>query len=150
MNRLVSQVAKEKPYFQDRIEPIDFYRVFVVQPQRGFSRLQAQSGASLISGFHRRFEPTQVARANPGVDMHSMLSFIIPAAKKSQIRTDLERLNISRETLFPGLADTAEAIKRRHGIGEDYFTRQYIPGRFSSGMTLSGLEALEPPPSTGV
>lgn len=140
MNRLVGQVAREKPYFQDRIEPIDFYRVFVVEPQRGFSRLQSQAGSSLISGFHRRFEPRQIAEATPGVDVYSMLSLVIPATKKREVREELERLNISRETLFPGLADTAEAIKRRYGISGRASSNADEMRQWASQRTLSDLQ----------
>ena len=91
--------------------------MIVVEPKADFHRLLTQGGASLISGYHQRFEPNVIGQLTPGVEAYKMISFIIPADKKRQIRRELERNNISRETLYPGLAETAEAIKRRYGIG---------------------------------
>ena len=53
---LYQYIKQEKPYFEERISPGDFYRVFVVEPQQSSERLRAQSGAFLISAFHKRFE----------------------------------------------------------------------------------------------
>ena len=57
MLRLNQFIKQEKPYFEDRMEPRDLYRVFVVEPRQTFDRIRAQSGAFLISAFHERFEP---------------------------------------------------------------------------------------------
>ena len=56
MRRLYHLIRQEKPFFEKRIDPRDFFRVFVVEPQQSFERVRAQSGAFLISAFHERFE----------------------------------------------------------------------------------------------
>ena len=54
--RLYSIVRQESPYFEEKIDLRDLFRILVVEPQRMFDRLKAQSGAFLISAFHERFE----------------------------------------------------------------------------------------------
>ena len=60
LRRFLHFIRREKPYFEPNIDPRDFFRVFVVEPKRSFARIRAQSGAFLISAFHRRFERDQV------------------------------------------------------------------------------------------
>ena len=62
MGRLYHFIHEEKPYFKIRIDPRDFFRVFVVEPQQSFERIRAQSGAFLISAFHERFERDEIRK----------------------------------------------------------------------------------------
>ena len=62
--RLYSNIRRERPYFEERIDIRDFYRVLVIEPERMFERIRAQSGAFLISAFHERFERHQVLGLN--------------------------------------------------------------------------------------
>ena len=64
MRRLYHLIRQEKPFFEERIDPRDFYRVFVVEPQQAFARIRAQSGAFLISAFHERFETREILKWN--------------------------------------------------------------------------------------
>ena len=45
MGRLYHFIHEEKPYFKERVDPRDFFRVFVVEPQQSFERIRAQSGS---------------------------------------------------------------------------------------------------------
>ena len=65
ITRLRHFIAREKPYFEDRFDIRDFFKVFVAEPQRSFPRIQAQSGAFLISAFHERFEADEILKINP-------------------------------------------------------------------------------------
>ena len=56
MRRLYHEIRAEKPGFEQRIDPRDFYRILVVEPRRTSERLRAQSGAFVLSAFHVRFE----------------------------------------------------------------------------------------------
>ena len=47
---LYTIIRQERPYFEERVDIRDLFRVFVVEPQRSFERLRAQSGAFLLSG----------------------------------------------------------------------------------------------------
>ena len=54
--KLYALIRQERPYFEERLDIRDLFRVFVIEPQRMFERIRAQSGAFLISAFHERFE----------------------------------------------------------------------------------------------
>ena len=114
MGRLYHLIRQEKPHFQERINPRDFYRVFVVEPQMSFERVRAQSGAFLLSAFHERFERSEVLGRNPGVGIYGHSVIEVPVEKKQDILRDLRLLNVTRETLFPSLDETAKAITDRH------------------------------------
>ena len=117
MRRLYRLIRQEKPDFEELIDPRDFLRVLVVEPQRSFERVRAQSGAFLVSAFHERFERCEVLNYNSLIPIydHSMLE--VPSANKQQIVNELRVLNISRETLYPGLEETANAVTQR-AIGD--------------------------------
>ena len=119
MNRLLQLIRTEKPYFDARIDPSDFFRVIIVKPQHSPERIEAQSGAFLASVFHESFERPSIlsrveeAEARDWTDKiavygHHLLT--IPGEDKGPITDDLNRLNITRETLFPGLDESAEAV----------------------------------------
>ena len=50
-NRLYANIRNESPNFEERIDLRDFFRVFVVEPQRMFERLRAQSARSSCPPF---------------------------------------------------------------------------------------------------
>ena len=110
MDRLYHLVRQEKPHFENRIDPRDFYRVFVVEPQQSFERIRAQSGAFLISAFHERFERGEVRRWNSEIPIYRHIALEVPEESKQDISAELSLLNITRETLFPGLDEAAKAI----------------------------------------
>ena len=110
LTRLYHLVGLEKPHFQRRMDPRDLFRVFIVEPQLGMERLRAQAGAFLISAFHERFESSQILRWNKSIPTYEHHVLTIPPGRKPQIIEELSLLNVTRETLFPGLDETARAI----------------------------------------
>ena len=54
LSRLYDFIRHEKPSFQEKIDPKDLFRVFVVEPQRSFERLRVQSGAFSHIGLSRK------------------------------------------------------------------------------------------------
>lgn len=114
MGRLYHFIREEKPYFKERIDPRDFFRVFVVEPQQSFERIRAQSGAFLISAFHERFERNKIRKCNAGTPLYGQFILRVPHVYKKKILKELRLLNITRETLFPGLDEAARAITRRY------------------------------------
>lgn len=114
MGRLYHFIREEKPYFKERIDPRDFFRVFVVEPQQSFERIRAQSGAFLISAFHERFERDEIRKCNAGAPVYGHFMLKVPEVRKEPILKELRLLNITRETLFPGLDEAARAITRRY------------------------------------
>ncbi|MDE2843838.1 MAG: pentapeptide repeat-containing protein [Chloroflexota bacterium] len=112
--RLYQMIQQEKPFFDERIDQRDLYKVFVVEPQQSSERIRAQSGAFLVSAFHERFERPQILEQNPGIPVYEYYSLVIPGDSKSSIMADLQLLQITRENLFPGLDSSARAVTDDH------------------------------------
>lgn len=110
LRHLLQLIRTEKPQFEDRIDFEDLYNVFVIEPQQSDERIRAQSGAFLASVFHRRFEREEVLRWNPNIPVYAHHTANVPAASKEYILKELRLLNITRETMFPGLDESARAI----------------------------------------
>ena len=109
--RLYQGIRQEKPYFDERIDIRDLYKVFVVEPQRFPERIRAQSGAFLASAFHDKFEPEEIRHWNERIPVYSHYKLTIPSDCKEDIIDELRLLNITEETLFPGLDSAAAAVK---------------------------------------
>lgn len=114
INRLYNYIRREKPYFRERIDVRDFFRVFVVEPQQSFERIRAQSGAFLISAFHERFEADEILGKASNTPVYHHYRLTVPVDRKEGILEELEFLNVNREVLFPGLDEAAAAIVKRN------------------------------------
>ena len=112
-HHLYYSIRQEKPSFEQRIDPRDLFRVFIVEPQRMFERIRAQSGAFIISAFHERFERDEVLKWNKDIPIYSHFVLNVPRAKKEALLEDLRLLNVTRETLFPSVDEAATAITKR-------------------------------------
>ena len=114
MGRLYHYIRQEKPHFKERINVRDFFRAFVIEPQQSFERIRVQSGAFLISAFHKRFEPEEIREFNKDTPVYHHYKVTVPADSKDKILDKLKFLNITREVLFPGLDEAAEAVMKRY------------------------------------
>ncbi len=114
MRRLYDLIRQEKPSFEGKIDPRDFYRVFIVEPQQSFARIRAQAGAFLISAFHERFERSEVLEWNPGIPIYAHATLEVLDEHKQHIMDELRLLNITRESLFPSLDQAAESVTKDH------------------------------------
>ena len=115
MGRLYHFIRQEKPHFEERLNHGDLFRVFVVEPQQSFERIRAQSGAFLISVFHERFERSEILQLNPDIPVYDHYTLTVSGeSKKDDIMKDLRLLNITRESLFPGLDEAAKAVTQRY------------------------------------
>ena len=110
MDRLYHFIGQEKPYFMKKVDPRDLFRVFVVEPQRSFERIRAQSGAFLISAFHERFERDKILKRNADIPVYDYYTLTVPGKSKECIMDELRLLNITPESLFPGLDEAANAV----------------------------------------
>ena len=113
MGRLYRLIRQERPDFEERIDPRDFFRVFVVEPQQSVERVRAQSGAFLVSAFHERLERSAILDWNPMTPVYDYSTLEIPNEYKHNLLNELRLLNISRETLFPGLDEAAKTVTQR-------------------------------------
>ena len=110
MGRLYHFIRHEKPYFLKKIDPRNLFQVFVVEPKRAFERIKAQSGAFLISAFHKRFERDEILKCNPGIPVYDHYMLKVADKCKEDLMDELSLLNITRESLFPGLDEAAKAV----------------------------------------
>ena len=114
MEKLCQLIQEEKPGFVQRIELPDLFRVFLVEPQYSSERIRAQAGAVLASAYHDRFERMHVEKVqNMNVYRHYTLS-IPPKENKKRFLDDLRLLNVTRQTLFPGIDESAKEIEQRY------------------------------------
>ena len=111
---LYQHIQQEKPYFSERIDPRDLYRVFVVEPQQSLERIRAQSGAFLLSAFHKRFERKEILDKTPGIPIYAHYMLTVPVRRKNTIKDELQLVNITQETLYPGLEESAQAVMARY------------------------------------
>lgn len=114
LGRLYNFIWHEKPSFQERIDPRDLFRVFVVEPQRSFERIRAQSGAFLISAFHERFERDEILKWDDEMPVYDHYMLTVSGESKKYIMDELRLLNITHESLFPGLDEAAKAVIQRY------------------------------------
>ena len=127
MRFLCQLIRQEKPYFEERIDQRDLYRVFVVEPQQFSERIRAQSGAFLVSAFHKRFEREEILKVNDGIPVYAHYRLTIPEDCKEEIIDGLRVLNITRDSLFPGLDSSAKAVTDSH----DALLDDFPPPRWS-------------------
>ena len=114
MRHLYQLIREEKPFFEERIDIGDFFSAFVVEPQQSSERIRAQSGAFLASAFHRRFERDEILRHNDQIPVYAHYTPTIPAVSKGALSEELRLMSITRETLFPGLDESASAVTRAY------------------------------------
>ena len=124
LRNLYQLIRAEKPYFEERIAIRDLFRVFIIEPQQSSERIRAQAGAFLSSAYHQRFEREEILNLNDRIPVYAHYTPTIPAESESKqaILRELRLLNITRETLFPSLDESAKAITdsyRRRLAGGD-------------------------------
>ena len=111
---LYNIIRQERPYFEERIDIRDLFRVFVVEPQRSFERLRAQSGGFLLSAFHERYERNEILRWNQHIPVYSHSVLTLPHGQKESALRELHLLNVTRETLFPSVDEAASAVTQQY------------------------------------
>ena len=106
--------VKRNRIFLEKIDLRDLFRVFVVEPQQLFERIRMQSSAFLISAFHERFERDEILNQNANIPVYNYYTRKVPFGSKQDIMEELRLLNITRESLFPGLDEAAKAVRQRY------------------------------------
>jgi hypothetical protein len=103
--RLVQFIKKEKPYFDNRIDPITLFSVFAVLPKQSNSRISAQSGAFFLFGLSRLSSD----KVNERLSKEVQIAF----EKKASLMEELSAIGINSSTVYPELDKIAEAISER-------------------------------------
>ncbi len=114
--RLIQLIQIEKPYFEDRINKDDLRRVFIVEPQHSSQRIRAQESAYIVSARHLRFEPEEVnpSGSTPKIDLYRHYTLTVPDERKPGLLKTLKNLGFTRERLFPGLVESAQAVNQEY------------------------------------
>ena len=123
MRILYELIRQEKPYFEERIDPRDLLKIFVVEPKQSFQRVRAQAGAFLISAFHERFERHEFLKSNPDTPIYDHLTRIVPRYNKENLLEELSLLDFTRETLFPSLDEAANAVIERYSTPSGFHSQ---------------------------
>lgn len=103
VRRLVQFVKHEKPFFENKIKPLDLYSYFVLLPTLQTERVASQSGAFLASGILSSFRNSAKIRVE---------NLIIPSGAKRGLLAELDSLGVNRRTLFPDLENAAYYIAK--------------------------------------
>ena len=98
VKRLLHEVKKEKPAFENIINPEDLLKNYFLFPKKDNPRIIRQSGAFIIHGLQ-----------NSKVECFNKI--IIPKDSKDAILRQLKCFGISKATLHPELYKVAEYIK---------------------------------------
>lgn len=106
VRRLVQFIREEKPYFEQRIDPIDLYGEIAVIPKKSNSRIVAQSGAFILFGLDQQLPVP--------VPTFQKQSISVPSEEKRPMLADLEAVGISEHTVFPELDRIASGISKRY------------------------------------
>jgi len=118
VKRLQHFIAREKPYFDVRYRPKDFFKVLFVEPRRTFPRIRAQSGAVMLSANYRSFENrgsdpvVEPPRTMPSMPSFEHATIFVSHDNKGSIRRTLIDMNVNEHTIITGLDATAQEVKR--------------------------------------
>ncbi|WP_285412854.1 FRG domain-containing protein [Pseudomonas sp. lyk4-40-TSB-59a] len=112
VKRLMQFVRVEKPYFLDKINPLDLFRYYFVYPSKNNRRVIAQSGAFIAAGLLQYHSLEQSVGLK-----HKKI--IIPYRFKKNIVAQLDALNINSRTMFPEVEFTSKYIKKKWAIDLD-------------------------------
>ncbi len=97
--RLVQFIKEEKPYFENRIVPVDLLRITAVIPKQSNLRIAAQSGAFFLFGLADTNKTSLVTSCIKEVE-------IAPEKKKSLLE-ELDAIGVNQSTVYPELDKVA-------------------------------------------
>ena len=87
-------------------------RIFAVEPAQYPERVYAQSGAVITSGFCTGYDEITYSMGRD--EMEPPTKFRVPKECKNDILEELNILQVTEKTLFPGLDTSAKAIAQRY------------------------------------
>jgi hypothetical protein len=114
IKRLLHEIKKEKPAFENIINPKDILTNYFFLPRKTNARIIRQSGAFLIFGLKDREIGDQFSTINEGNSQSYKI--IIDKDSKKSIIDQLMVFGISKATLHPELYKVAEFIKEKYHL----------------------------------
>ncbi|MGA3699379.1 FRG domain-containing protein [Enterobacteriaceae bacterium TYF_5] len=106
--QLLHFIKNEKPYFLDKINPLDLSSPIISKARKNNIRMISQSGLFLLFGL----SDTLSKNYDKNFEIHS-----IRIINKEKILRELDLLNINKSTVFPDLEKSAEYIKEKFKDG---------------------------------
>ena len=103
VRRLLHFVRSEKPGFEAEIEPEHLNGIYLVKPKLNNRRILAQEGAFLAFGLMSEVPKTR----GPVFDVNTLG---VTAARKPDIRRQLDGLSINERTLYPDIERAARYL----------------------------------------
>lgn len=114
VNRLVRQVQREKPYFENRIIPSDLLRVLFVKSAMLNQRIIKQSGAFLVCGLMPEDNGEIVKLLNKyRYSGNKKPVIIVPAKNKSELLKELRIFDLHTASIYPEIDKVAGYIKEQ-------------------------------------
>jgi len=107
VTRLLHFVREEKPFFVNKIEPLDLKRIICVKGKMTNSRIISQSGSFLLFGL-------DAVLPEEGNDQISLERVTIKGSEKAKILQELDSLNINESTVFPYIENSAKYIAKKY------------------------------------
>lgn len=105
--KLLHFIKREKPYFENRIEPSDLQKIVFVRARNTHERMISQSGAFLLFGKDAILPET--GYSNISVSR-------VRIRQKDAILAQLDKLNIKASTIYPGIEKAASDIAKKHEV----------------------------------
>lgn len=103
--KLLHFIRREKPYFEDRIEPHDLDRILFVRGRNTNARIISQSGAFLLFGKDAVLPET----GHSSLDLQR-----ITIRNKAAILDQLAKFNIKSSTVYPGIEKVTAEIASKY------------------------------------
>lgn len=108
VKRLVHEIKKEKPAFENLINPKDLLSNYIFIPNKNNSRLIKQSGAFIIFGLNENESKNEV------YNNFKYKKIIIDGDCKEIILKQLASCGITKASIYPELYKVAEFIKEKY------------------------------------
>ncbi len=114
IKRLLHEIKKEKPAFENIINPKDLLSNYFLLPRKNNARIIRQSGAFIIFGLKDREIDSSLQPSTFGEGNSQFYKIVIEKDSKKSIIDQLMVFGISKATLHPELYKVAEFIKEKY------------------------------------
>ena len=114
IKRLLHEIKKEKPAFENIINPEDLLKNFFFIPRKANARIIRQSGAFIIFGLGKDAIEIEEHFLDSNRGNSESYKIIIKHSSKKGIIDQLSCFGISKATLHPELYKVAEYIKEKY------------------------------------
>lgn len=110
IKKLINDIKKEKPYFENRIRISTFVEPIFLRPYWNNRRIEKQEGYFILFGMDGN------KKKQPKIKAEDYDSYIIPNTKKGKILDELNTLGINEKSLFPEMGALANHLKAKYSL----------------------------------